>query len=123
MPLRGKIPVSLAELRSDEKFGILTEQSGPCREGIATLKCIPDMFITFPTKTPYYLPVYDNGRWSFSPCMGRVLNRTRFEEWKTKFYTFEGWDPESGWAKRSTLESMGLKQIADALQSKGKLGK
>jgi len=75
-----------------------------------------------PTKTPYYLPVYEKGAWSYSPCIGRVLNKTKFEEWKTKFYEFEGWDPASGWAKRSTLESMGLKKIADTLQSKGKLG-
>jgi aldehyde:ferredoxin oxidoreductase len=75
-----------------------------------------------PTKTPYYLPVHENGQWSYSPCTGRVLNRTKFEGWKTKFYEFEGWDPASGWAKRSTLEGMGLKKVADTLQSKGKLG-
>lgn len=50
------------------------------------------------------------------------MNRRKFEEWKTKFYEFEGWDPASGWAKRSALEGMGLKKVADTLQSKGKLG-
>jgi aldehyde:ferredoxin oxidoreductase len=75
-----------------------------------------------PTKSPYYLPVYENGAWSYSPCLGRVLDRNRFEEWKTKFYNFEGWDSETGWPKRSTLESMGLKKVADTLQNKGRLG-
>ena len=75
-----------------------------------------------PTKTPYYLPVYENGRWSYSGCIGRVLNKTKFEEWKTKYFEFEGWDSASGWPKRTTLESMGLKKVADTLQSKGKLG-
>jgi aldehyde:ferredoxin oxidoreductase len=75
-----------------------------------------------PTKSPYYLPVYENGAWSYSPCVGRVLNRTKFEEWKTKFYEFEGWNSASGWPKRATLESLGLKKVADTLQSKGKLG-
>jgi len=75
-----------------------------------------------PIKTPYYLPVYENGKWSYSTCIGRVLNRARFEEWKTKFFEFEGWNPSTGWPRRSTLESMGLKKVADTLQSKGRLG-
>jgi aldehyde:ferredoxin oxidoreductase len=75
-----------------------------------------------PTETPYYLPVYENGKWSYNPCTNRVLDRAKFEEWKTKFFEFEGWNTSSGWPKRSTLESMGLKKVADTLQSKGKLG-
>jgi aldehyde:ferredoxin oxidoreductase len=77
---------------------------------------------TVPTKEPYYLPVYENGAWSYSPCLGRVLDRTKFEGWKTKFYEFEGWNGESGWPKRNTLESIGLGKVADTLQKKGKLG-
>jgi aldehyde:ferredoxin oxidoreductase len=77
---------------------------------------------TVPTKEPYYLPVYENGAWSYSPCLGRVLDRTKFEEWKTKFYEFEGWNGASGWPKRSALESMGLSKVADTLQKKGRLG-
>jgi aldehyde:ferredoxin oxidoreductase len=75
-----------------------------------------------PTKSPYYLPVYENGKWSYSPCTGRVLNRIKFEEWKTKYYRFEGWNSANGWPKRSTLEAMRLKKVADTLQSKGRLG-
>ena len=75
-----------------------------------------------PTKEPYYLPVYENGSWSYSACLDRVLDKKRFEEWKTKFYDFEGWDSGSGWPKRNTLETIGLKKVADTLQSKGRLG-
>jgi aldehyde:ferredoxin oxidoreductase len=75
-----------------------------------------------PTKEPYYLPVYENDTWSYSPCLGRVLDRAKFEEWKTKFYEFEGWNSASGWPKRSTLESIGLGKVADTLQKNGKLG-
>ena len=50
------------------------------------------------------------------------MNKAKFEEWKTKFYDFEGWNTANGWPKRSTLEKMGLKKVADTLQSKGKLG-
>lgn len=75
-----------------------------------------------PTETPYYLPVYNNGKWSFDGCTGRVLNKTKFEEWKTKYFEFEGWDTSTGWPKRKTLESMGLNKVADTLARKGKLG-
>jgi aldehyde:ferredoxin oxidoreductase len=75
-----------------------------------------------PTKMPYYLPVYENGKWSYSPNIGRVLSKPKFEEWKTKFYEFEGWNAANGWPKSSTLEILGLKKVADVLKSKGKLG-
>ncbi len=77
---------------------------------------------TVPTKEPYYLPVYENGAWRWDPCVGRVLDKAKFEEWKTKFYEFEGWNSASGWPKRNTLESIGLEKVADTLQSNGKLG-
>ena len=48
--------------------------------------------------------------------------KAKFEEWKTRFYDFEGWNTTNGWPKRSTLESVGLKKVADTLQSKNKLG-
>jgi hypothetical protein len=35
---------------------------------------------------------------------------------------FEGFNSTNGWPTRKTLESIGLKRVADTLQSKGKLG-
>jgi aldehyde:ferredoxin oxidoreductase len=75
-----------------------------------------------PTSMPNRLPAYQNGKWSYADTKGRVLNRKRFEEWKTKFYDFEGWNRLNGWPKRGTLEDLGLRKVADALQRKGKLG-
>ena len=75
-----------------------------------------------PTQMPYYLPVYENGKWSYSANIGRVLSKPKFEEWKTKFYEFEGWNAANGWPKSSTLEILGLKKVADVLKSKGRLG-
>jgi aldehyde:ferredoxin oxidoreductase len=75
-----------------------------------------------PTDAPYLLPVYENGEWSYSECLGRVLNKTKWEEFKTRFYTRVGWDTNSGWPTRTTLEGLGLGNVADALQSAGKLG-
>jgi len=86
------------------------------------MQALPGYVYNVPTKEPYYLPVYENGAWSYRPCVGRVLDRNRVEGWKTKFYEFEGWNSNSGWPKRSTLESMGLKKVADTLQNKGRLG-
>jgi aldehyde:ferredoxin oxidoreductase len=44
------------------------------------------------------------------------------EQWKTAFYTFEGWDSRTGHPKRRTLEKLGLSRVADALEKNGKLG-
>jgi aldehyde:ferredoxin oxidoreductase len=68
------------------------------------------------------MPVYENGKWSYGTNAGRKLDKVKFEEWKTKFYDFEGFNAASGWPKRSTLEPLGLKKAADLLQCKGKLG-
>jgi aldehyde:ferredoxin oxidoreductase len=75
-----------------------------------------------PTQRPYYMPVCDKGRWSYAANTGRVLNKQKFEDWKTRFYEFEGWNAANGWPKSAVLESLGLKKVADALKSKGRLG-
>lgn len=81
----------------------------------------PDYIYDTPSKG-MILPVFENGRWSYTANAGRKLNRRKFEEWKTKFYEFEGWNVQNGWPKRSTLENMGMRRVADTLQSKGRLG-
>jgi aldehyde:ferredoxin oxidoreductase len=45
-----------------------------------------------------------------------------FEDWKTLYYRLEGWDEKTGWPTRRTLEELGLKKVADELESKAKLG-
>jgi len=62
------------------------------------------------------------GAWKYTDLMGRALNKSRFEEWKTIFYKLEGWNTKTGWPKRSTLEKMDLKFVADALQTAHRLG-
>ena len=46
----------------------------------------------------------------------------KFEEWKTRFYDFEGYNKESGWPTGKTLEGMGLKKVANVMKNKGRLG-
>ncbi|MCX5896433.1 MAG: aldehyde ferredoxin oxidoreductase, partial [Proteobacteria bacterium] len=76
-----------------------------------------------PNTVKFIMPVNENGQWEYNPVGGRLIDRAQFEEFKTRYYTLEGWDTESGWPKRSTLEALGLKSVADELESKEKLGK
>ena len=68
------------------------------------------------------MPMVVDGKWKFDPGKGRTLDRAKVEEFKTKFYKFEGYNPENGYPTRATLEKMNLKKVADVLESKGKLG-
>ena len=70
----------------------------------------------------YYLPGRKNGKWDYIRVNDRHLDRDKFEEFKTKYYKFEGWDHRTGWPKRDTLESLGLNHVAEVLTAKAKLG-
>ena len=70
-----------------------------------------------------YLPGKENGEWDYYGYTHRSIDRKRFEGFKTRFYKLEGWDPKTGWPKRSTLKSLGLAYVADELKRKGKLGR
>jgi len=71
---------------------------------------------------PYTLPVYEDEKWSFKSVAGRKLDRKKFEDVKTMFFKFEGWDPTTGWPTRSSLHGLGLDDVADELEQAGKLG-
>ena len=70
------------------------------------------------------LPMYDDKtkKWSYATGEGRTLDRAKVEDWKTKFYAFEGFSTESGAPLKKTLEDMNLKKVAEVMQSKGRLG-
>jgi len=72
--------------------------------------------------TPQCVPVFEDGTWSYKMVAGRVCDRQKTEDWKTIYYEFEGWDPASGWPRRSTLEDMDMGFVADELDAAGKLG-
>jgi aldehyde:ferredoxin oxidoreductase len=73
-------------------------------------------------ESPYTMPVYEDGEWSYKSVAGRVLDRARFEEWKTKYYALEGWDTQTGWPTRASLEELDLAHVADALEAADRLG-
>jgi len=70
----------------------------------------------------YFMPGRENGKWQYISVEGRSHDRAKFEGWKTDYYDFEGWDSKTGWPKRSTLETLDLKPVADELEQKGRLG-
>jgi aldehyde:ferredoxin oxidoreductase len=42
------------------------------------------------------------------------------DEFKTIYYDLEGWDTETGWPTKSTLEGCGLGYVANVLEKQGK---
>ena len=68
------------------------------------------------------LPVYDGTNWKWQNCVDLYFDDKGVETWKTHYYKLEGWDQETGYPTRATLESLGLKRVADILQKNKKLG-
>jgi aldehyde:ferredoxin oxidoreductase len=64
----------------------------------------------------------ENGEWTYIDIIERYVDREKFEEFKTLFYELEGWDPQTGYPTRSTLEKLDLGYVADALEEQGRLG-
>ena len=76
-----------------------------------------------PNKAPNPIPIMKDGEWVYDYGIGRVMDKEKFEDWKTNYFKFEGWDPETGWPTRKNLESLGMGNVADELEKHGKLGK
>ncbi len=92
---------------------------GRHRDDVVFADYIYDML---PTSPKFRMPVNNNGQWEYELVGKRTMDRTQFEEFKTRYYELEGWDPETGWPTRSTLESLGLGHVADELEQEARLG-
>jgi len=68
------------------------------------------------------VPIFENGKWRNDAAPDMYLDRKGVDDFKTHYYTLEGWDKEHGWPTRKTLEGFGLKKVADTMAAKGKLG-
>ena len=66
--------------------------------------------------------MYKDGEWTASGVEPRVVDRQKFEAFKTTFYELQGWDPATGYPRRSTLDSLGLGYVADELEDNDTLG-
>ena len=69
------------------------------------------------------LPGRKDGKWVYFDTVGRKIDKEKFEQFKTTFYRLQGWDPDSGYPTRSTLESIDLDKVADELEKNEVLGK
>jgi aldehyde:ferredoxin oxidoreductase len=63
--------------------------------------------------------IYEGGKWSYS-TEPFSLDRDKHDEFKTLYYSIEGWDTETGWPTRTTLEGCELGHVADVLEKQGK---
>lgn len=75
-----------------------------------------------PVTRPFPFPVFEDGKWWNDGHVGRKIDRDRFEEWKTRYFELEGWDTQTGWPTRETLQSLGMNEVADELERNGKIG-
>jgi aldehyde:ferredoxin oxidoreductase len=69
---------------------------------------LPDFF--------FKVPVPDG------PQQGRKLDREKFEKMKDEYYSIRGWDVDTGLPRRSTLEELGMSDVADVLEKYEGLG-
>ncbi|MFC1839438.1 aldehyde ferredoxin oxidoreductase N-terminal domain-containing protein [Thermodesulfobacteriota bacterium] len=67
-------------------------------------------------------PVFDGKKWDWKNCKELYFTEDGVDQWKTHFYDVEGWNKDSGYPTRKTLEDLGMKHVADHMQSKNKLG-
>jgi aldehyde:ferredoxin oxidoreductase len=85
------------------------------------MEIFPDYIFDQPSGGTETTMVVD-GKWVYGNARGRKHDRDKFKDFRDRFYKFEGWNPDNSFPTRATLEKMGMKNVADALQSKGKLG-
>jgi aldehyde:ferredoxin oxidoreductase len=50
---------------------------------------------------------------------GAMVDREGFERLKDEYYTLRGWDPETGFPIRQTLQGLDLEDIAGDLEKRG----
>ena len=86
-----------------------------------------DYFYTQPSFSfdghPEYMPGLKNGKWRYIKTLGRHFDKDKFEEFKSRFYTLQGWETSSGYPTAGTLKSLDLNYVATELEQHGKLGK
>jgi aldehyde:ferredoxin oxidoreductase len=55
------------------------------------------------------------------PLDGLTFDRDKWEKVLNEYYDLNGWDKNTGVPTRTTLEGLGLKDVADELARAGKL--
>jgi len=82
---------------------------------------LPDHFHTQPLEFDYYdmecLVPGKNGE--IISRKGEVLEKDKFEEMKSEFYSLREWDVETGLQKKAKLRELGLEEVAEDLSKRG----
>ncbi|MHB9003060.1 MAG: aldehyde ferredoxin oxidoreductase N-terminal domain-containing protein [Coriobacteriia bacterium] len=68
-----------------------------------------------------FFTVNEDDKWLWK-SLNFAIEKDKFDEFKSLYYRLEGWDEKTGRPTRETLEEAGLKQVADELESRNKLG-
>ena len=68
-----------------------------------------------------YMPGIENGKWAYIDTSGKHFDRDKFDGFKTRFYTLQGWDTATGYPTENTLKSLELGYVADELKKAGKI--
>ena len=71
----------------------------------------------------HLMPGIKDGTWGYFDYGDRHIDRDKFEQFKTRFYTLQGWETTTGYPTRPLLNRLGLGYVADELKQHGKLGK
>jgi aldehyde:ferredoxin oxidoreductase len=58
---------------------------------------------------------------SYPDADGRTVNADEYNDLVDMYYEMRGWDLKTGWPTRATYERYGLKEVADELETLGKL--
>ena len=74
------------------------------------MEVFPDYVYDKPGRGGSELPMVIDGQWKYDGGRGRKLDRAKVEDFKTRFYKFEGYNPDNGYPTRATLEKMGMKK-------------
>ncbi len=106
--------------RDQEQFANFMYKTGAAYGGCGTTTT--RIAVVNPAPTGGVYPVYERGAWRYDELTEMVLDRAGVEAFKTHYYDVEDWDSATGSPRRSTLEKLGLKHVADELGAQGNLG-
>jgi aldehyde:ferredoxin oxidoreductase len=86
------------------------------------METFPDYIYDQGNQIENTLPMYVDGKWVYEAGLGRKLDRAKFEDFKTRFYKFEGYNPDNGFPTEATLTKMNMSNVAETLKKSDKLG-
>lgn len=109
--------LNIGERNSNMQRAILLMQGWPGRDGDKLMNYLHEE----PLQGVYFSPeaVGPNGKGEIVSRKGEVLEKEKFEQMKSEYYSLRGWDVASGYPTVNKLEQLDLKDIALVLKENG----